>query len=83
MTDTLRERVRERLEALIEEKTSTHDRSTVYGIYEAADAILREFRLQPVVVGRVGDGGEVEFSPVRIISREEAEKIWPDPTKDA
>ena len=56
MTETLRERVRERLIDLI--AANEHDyESNCVGI---ADAILREFRLQPVAVGKVTGEGEVE-----------------------
>jgi hypothetical protein len=55
-TVKLRERVRERLRAIFSE-------NMYEGQYEPdpiIDAILREFRLQPVAWGRVTEGGEVE-----------------------
>jgi hypothetical protein len=57
-TVTLRERVRERLIDLIDDY---HDSAAGLMLSaDAADAILREFRLQPVAWGRVTEGGEVE-----------------------
>ena len=61
MTDTLRERVRERLLELIAKEIWVMDeRDKFYGAADLADAILREFRLQPVAVGKVTGEGEVE-----------------------
>lgn len=55
MTETLRERVRRkaksRLAQIIRDNPWPPD---------AADAILREFRVQPVAVGKVTGEGEVE-----------------------
>lgn len=85
MTETLRERVRERLAEIIDPDRFREYEITLENIhrtikpefvqqtikrrgvdqilepaYEKADAILREFRLQPVAVGRVaGDDSEV------------------------
>jgi hypothetical protein len=53
---TLRERVRERLMLIIGDATNDDYDAAA----RAADAILREFRLQPVAWGRVTEGGEVE-----------------------
>jgi len=49
---TLRERVRERLHALIEANWSE-------GEHAVTEAILREFRLQPVAWGRVTEDGRL------------------------
>lgn len=72
-TETLRERVRERLAEIIDPAAITpRDRIVLYGAVaqsaarkwqtalDRADAILREFRLQPVAVGKVTGEGEVE-----------------------
>jgi len=56
-SDVLRERVRERLVAIIEMYAGQGDNRSVH----AADAILREFALRPVAVGTVGEGGEVKL----------------------
>lgn len=58
MEDGLRERVRERLLALISHHITGQ---FLDGEVELADAILREFRIQPVSVGTVGEGGEVKL----------------------
>lgn len=57
--DTLRERVRERLADIV--KDSILGGGTIHdGSHRAADAILREFRLQPVSSGKVdAETGEV------------------------
>jgi len=55
---TLRERVRERLaEIIFDAAAQEHPTNAAQ---KAADAILREFRLQPVAWGRVTEGEEVE-----------------------
>jgi hypothetical protein len=60
---TLRERVRERLWELIDEHTETHDGSKVHFIYDAADAIMKEFALRPLSQGVVNsDTEEAEWS---------------------
>ena len=77
MTETLRERVRERLARIIDpeawrrldfERTQFPadpsarflESAYIAGSLAKADAILREFRLQPVAVGKVTGEGEVE-----------------------
>jgi hypothetical protein len=59
-TVTLRERVRERLIDLAKQHIWDDHLSGASGNADLADAILREFRLQPVAWGRVTEGGEVE-----------------------
>ena len=75
MTETLRERVRERLIRTIYDSLDNQEAGAYTGsvnclpvcemdghfdLGEVADAILREFRLQPVAVGKVTGEGEVE-----------------------
>jgi hypothetical protein len=63
---TLRERVRERLafhlsQAVLTLAAGGITKAQVDAVVAAGtDAILREFRLQPVAWGRVTEGGEVE-----------------------
>lgn len=60
MTETLRERVRERLVELAREHIYDDHLCGASGHDDLADAILREFRVQPVAVGKVTGEGEVE-----------------------
>jgi len=60
---TLRERVRERLVSLIGQHVNQGDDYLLPNVEEAADAILREFRLQPVAWGRV-DAETEEVAPL-------------------
>ena len=57
MSEALRERVRERLEYLAALHLMNFNRQ---GQTQLINAILREFRLQPVAVGKVTGEGEVE-----------------------
>jgi hypothetical protein len=55
-----RERLRSRLISIVINNCYADHRGDVRGEEKVADAILREFRLQPVAVGKVTGEGEVE-----------------------
>lgn len=58
MSDTLRERIKDRLAEIISDYHDSMDGLMMS--HDAAEQILREFRLQPVAVGKVTGEGEVE-----------------------